>query len=167
MDRASERGLDNIVVFSMLLVLIHVSLEKVQLYVRRPVVGGTVSDRPYYLVNNIVKTLSQIVTTYIIGSHTPTGSDTTSSFLGFGKKTCLNVILTNPNQSLSWSRVRWLTWRHCSRKKIAIIFSCSFNRANNQAKSWLGACQHAFVVNFRLPEMSDGSTGMLLIRDLI
>ena len=32
----------------------------------------------------------------------------------------------------------------------------NFNRANYQAKLWLGACQHAIVVKVGLPEMSQG-----------
>ena len=48
--------------------------------------AGTAKQRKYYPVHEIVKKIHHDVIDNILGFHAITGSDTTSSFLGYGKK---------------------------------------------------------------------------------
>ena len=59
-------------------------------------ISGTAKQRKCYPVHLITKQLSQPVIENILGFHAFTGCDTTSSFAGYGKRTCWKVFLKNP-----------------------------------------------------------------------
>jgi len=60
-------------------------------------IGGTSRDRRCYPVHEVSQKLSQPVRDNLLGFHALTGSDTTSSFTGYGKKSCWKVFVEYPH----------------------------------------------------------------------
>ena len=60
------------------------------------VINCTARERRCYPVHTIYKNLPQDVQTNILGFHALTGSQTTSSFAGFGKKSCWKMFIQDP-----------------------------------------------------------------------
>ena len=54
-------------------------------------IGGSSKEPKCYPVHDIADKLSQTQRENILGFHSLTGSDTTSSFTGYGKKTCWKI----------------------------------------------------------------------------
>ena len=59
-------------------------------------IGGTARERRCYPVHTIYKNLPQDIHKNILSFHALTGSDTTSSFAGFGKKNCWQMFIRDP-----------------------------------------------------------------------
>ena len=59
--------------------------------------SGTSRQKKYYPINKISQKLSQTVVENILGFHALTGCDSTSSFTGFGNKTCWKLYLQHPH----------------------------------------------------------------------
>ena len=57
---------------------------------------GTARERRCYPVHTIYKNLPQDVHKHMLGFHALTGSVTTSSFAGFGKKSCWKMFIQHP-----------------------------------------------------------------------
>ena len=59
-------------------------------------IGGTARERRCYPVHTIYKNLPQDVLNNILGFHALTGSDITSSFPEFGKRSCWKMFIQHP-----------------------------------------------------------------------
>ena len=94
---ATKRGYDHIMAFcrdtDVLLLLLHFfgGTEHIVW-----MIGGTARERRCYPVHTIYKNLLQDVHKNNLGFHALTGSDTTSSFAGFGKKSCWKMFIQHP-----------------------------------------------------------------------
>ena len=94
---AIQRGYDHIMIFcrdtDVLLVLLHFFGGTDHIVW---MIGGTARERRCYPVHTIYKNLPQDVHKNILCFHALTGSDTTSSFAGFGKKSCWKMFIQHP-----------------------------------------------------------------------